>query len=68
MYLGDFYLNLFRILDQSNNRTVSIKRPGLNFPQKSLLNVRYDRKNAGLNILSTRSYNRVVRVLGTTDL
>ena len=43
-------------------RTVSIKRPHLNFFQKSLLNVRYDRKNEGLNILSTRSYNRVVRV------
>ena len=42
--------------------TVSIKRPHLNFFQKSLLNVRYDRKNEGLNILSTRSYNRVVRV------
>ena len=43
-------------------RTVSIKRPRLIFFQKSLLNVRYDRKNEGLNILSTRSYNRVVRV------
>ena len=44
-------------------RTVSIKRPRLIFFLKSLLNVRYDRKNEGLNILSTRSYNRVVRVL-----
>ena len=46
-------------------RPVSIKRPVLNFLQKSLLNVRYDRKNEGLNILSTRSYNRMVRVLGS---
>ena len=46
-------------------RTVSIKRPRLIFFQKSLLNVRYDRKNEGLNILSTRSYNRVVRVVTT---
>jgi hypothetical protein len=45
-------------------RPVSIKRPDLNFSQKSLLNVRYDRENEDLNILSTRSYNRMVRVLG----
>ena len=44
-------------------RPVSIKRPVLNFLQKSLLKVLYDRKNEGLNTLSTRSYNRVVRVL-----
>ena len=44
-------------------RPVSIKQPGLNFLQKSLLNVRYDRKNEGLNILSYRSYNRMVRVI-----
>ena len=44
-------------------RTVSIKRPGWIFSQKSLLNVWYDRKNEGLNILSNRSYNRMVRVL-----
>ena len=44
-------------------RTVSIKRPGLTFFQKSLLNVPYDRKNEGLNILAYRSYNRMVRVL-----
>ena len=43
-------------------RTVSIKRPGLTFFQKSLLNVPYDRKNEGLDILSYRSYNRMVRV------
>ena len=43
-------------------RTVSIKRPGLEFLQKSLLNVPYDRKNVGLNILSYRTYNRVMRV------
>ena len=42
---------------------VSIKRPVLNFWQKSLLKVLYDRKNEGLNILSTRSYNRMVRVV-----
>ena len=42
--------------------TVSIKRPGLIFFQKSLLNVRYDRKNEGLCILSNRSHNRMVRV------
>ena len=47
---------------QTANRTVSIKRPGLEFLQKSLLNVPYDRKNEGLNILSNRSYNRVMRV------
>ena len=41
---------------------VSIKRPGLEFLQKSLLNVPYDRKNVGLNILSYRTYNRVMRV------
>ena len=41
---------------------VSIKRPGLKFLEKSLLNVPYDRKNEGLNILSYRSYNRMVRV------
>ena len=45
-------------LDLTAYRPVSIKRPGLIFLQKSLLNVRYDRKNEGLNILSTRSYNR----------
>ena len=43
-------------------RPVSIKRPDLNFLKKSLFNVRYDRKNECLNILSYRSYNRVVRV------
>ena len=46
-------------LDIAAYRTVSIKRPDLIFFQKSL---RYDRKKEGLNILSTRSYNRVVRV------
>ena len=43
-------------------RTVSIKRPGLIFLQKSLLNVQYDQKIEGLNILSNWSYNRMVRV------
>ena len=43
-------------------RPVSIKRPVLNFLQKSLLNVQYDQKNEGLNILLYRSYNRMVRV------
>ena len=47
---------------QTVYRTVSIKRPGLKFFQKSLLHVRYDRKYEGLNILSTRPYNRMVRV------
>ena len=42
--------------------TVSIKRPGLIFFQKSLSNVQYDQKNEGLNILSNWSYNRMVRV------
>jgi hypothetical protein len=30
--------------------------------QKSLLNVPYDQKKEGLNILSNRFYNRVMRV------
>ena len=46
-------------LDIAAYRTVSIKRPDLIFFQKSL---RYDRKKEGLNILSTQSYNRMVRV------
>ena len=52
-----------RFLQNSIYRTVSIKRPDFTFFQKSLLNVPYDRKNEGLNILSTRSYNRMVRVI-----
>ena len=52
-----------KFLQNSIYRTVSIKRPYLIFFQKSLLNVPYDRKKEGLNILSYRSYNRVVRVL-----
>ena len=51
-----------KFLQNSIYRTVSIKRPYLIFFQKSLLNVPYDRKKEGLNILSYRSYNRVVRV------
>ena len=47
----------------SIKRTGSIKRPGLTFFKKSLLNVPYDRKNEGLNILLYRSYNRVMRVI-----
>ena len=50
-------------LDLTAYRPVSIRRPGLEFLKKSLLNVRYDWKNEGLNILSNRSYNRVMRVL-----
>ena len=46
----------------SIKRTGSIKRPGFEFYKKSLLNVPYDRKKEGVNILSYRSYNRVVRV------
>ena len=42
--------------------TVSIKRPGLEFLQKSLSNIPYDQKNEGLNHLLNRSYNRVMRV------
>ena len=45
----------------SIKRTGSIKRPGLEFFKNSLLSVPYDRKNEGLNILSYRSYNRVMR-------
>ena len=52
-----------KFLQNSIYRTVSIKRPYLIFFQKSLLNVPYDRKKEGLNILSYRSYNRVVRVM-----
>ena len=52
-----------KFLQNSIYRTVSIKRPYLIFFQKSLLNVPYDRKKEDLNILSYRSYNRVVRVL-----
>ena len=50
--------------DLAAYRPVSIKRPDLIFLQKSLLKVRYDRKNPGLSILSTRSCNRMVRVHG----
>ena len=52
--------------DLTAYRPVSIKRPVWNFLKRSLLNVRYDQKNEGLNILLTQSYNRVVRV-GTYD-
>ena len=45
--------------------TVSIKRPGFKFFQKSLLNLPYDPKNEGLNILLYRSYNRMMRVFGS---
>ena len=48
----------------SISRSCSIKRHGLNFFQKSLLNVQYDQKNEGLHILSNWSYNRMVRVDG----
>ena len=44
-------------------RTVSIKRPGLPFFfQKSLLNIPYNQKNEGLNMLSYGSYTGVMRV------
>ena len=56
-----------KFLQNSIYRTVSIKRPYLIFFQKSLLNVPYDRKKEGLNILSYRSYNRVVRVPPSSD-
>ena len=46
----------------STYRTLSTPRPYFIFFQKSLLNVLYDRKKEGLNILSYRSYNRVVRI------
>ena len=46
----------------TSKRTVSIKRHGLNFFKKSLLNILYDLKNQGLNILKSVSYNRVMRV------
>ena len=48
---------------QTAYRTVSIKRPGLEFLQKSLLNVPYNQKNVGLDILSFSTYNRVMRVV-----
>ena len=51
---------------QTAYRTVSIKWPGLEFLQKSLLNVPYNQKNGGLNTLLYRTYNRVMRVRGTT--
>ena len=43
--------------------TVSIKQPGLEFLQKSLLNVPFNQKNVGLDILSYSTYNRVMRVV-----
>ena len=43
--------------------TVSIKQPGLEFLQKSLLNVPFNQKNVGLDILSYSTYNRVMIVV-----
>ena len=56
------FMHNYQICTLRAYRTVSIKRPGLIFFKKSLLNVPYDRKKEGLNILSYRSYNRMVRV------
>ena len=48
--------------DNLDKRTVSIKRPVEIFFKKYLLNVQYDLKIEGLNALTTRSYNRELRV------
>ena len=61
-YLSKIQFNLKYKGPETAYHTVSIKRPGLEFLQKSLLNVLYDLKNGGLNTLSYRTYKRVMRV------
>ena len=54
MVFKNLYLSYSMISNQeagTSKRTVSIKRHGLNFFKKSLLNVLYDLKNQGLNTL-----------------
>ena len=65
MIFKNLYLSYSMISNQepgTSKRTVSIKRHGLNFFKKSLLNVLYDLKNQGLNALTSVSCNRVMRV------
>ena len=52
MIFKNLYLSYSMISNKepgTSKRTVSIKRHGLNFFKKSLLNVLYDLKNQGLN-------------------
>ena len=52
MIFKNLYLSYSMISNQepeTSKRTVSIKRHGLNFFKKSLLNVLYDLKDQGLN-------------------